>query len=505
VVAGLAAGGLLGLALVTGTPTPRARGATTGNDDALQARVRAELGVFTGWLAANGVRGYVGEVGWPNNADTNRWNALGAKWYADAAAAGVWTTAWATGEWWGCGYKLSVYVWSSCSTMDGTLDTPRSQAAVIESQGAADNRGVNVAGGEFGAPGPLDATSSFSNVNRGVYDQAYHYDLAPSFGYLASRGISLVRLPIRWERVQPSLGGPLDAGEVQRIGAAVSRAQAAGLRVVLDVHNYGAYWLFDGVQGVRRPIGSPSVTIAHFATLWRLLSGSFAGHTGVTGYGLMNEPVGMAGAGQWEQASQAAVTAIRQNADAKLILVPGYNWSGAQQWTSQHPAAWITDPFDNVRYEAHHYFDRDNSGAYLHSYAAEVSDAQSRGYVASPTSTTLAPATTTTVAPTTTTPPSPVDSLAPSAPAWSAATAGRSAVMLSWSPSVDGGGSGLAGYEVFRSASPVGPWAKVATTTATTWVDRTVSRLRVYWYVVRAYDQAGNRSANSPAAAVVVI
>jgi endoglucanase len=77
--------------------------------------------------------------------------------------------------------------------------------------------------------------------------------------------------------------------------------------------------------------------------------------------------------------------------------------------------------------------------------------------------------------------------------------------MLSWSPSVDGGGSGLAGYEVFRSASPVGPWAKVATTTATTWVDRTVSRLRVYWYVVRAYDQAGNRSANSPAAAVVVI
>jgi|GEM_PF-973212 hypothetical protein len=498
-VAGLAATALLSVALVTGAPTPQATGATTGNDDALQSRVRAELGVFTGWLAANRVGGYIGEVGWPNNADTAQWNALAAKWYADAAAAGVWTTAWATGEWWGCGYKLSVYVWSTCSTMDGTLNTARSQAPVIESQAAADNRGVNVAGGEFGTPGPLDATSSFSNANRGAYDQAYHYDLAASFSYLASRGISLVRLPIRWERVQPTLGGPLDAAEVQRIGAAVSRAQAAGLRVILDVHNYGAYWLFDGAQGVRQPIGSASVTVAHFATLWRLLSSSFAGHTGVTGYGLMNEPVGMAGAWQWEQASQAAVTAIRQDGDAKLVLVPGYNWSGAQQWTSQHPVAWIADPSDNVRYEAHHYFDRDNSGAYLNSYAAEVSNAQSRGYAASPTSTT------TTVAPTTTTtaPPA-VDTVAPSAPASLAAIAGRKGVTLYWAASVDGGGSGLAGYEVFRSTSPVGPWTRVATTTGTTWVDRTVSRLTAYWYVVRAYDRAGNRSASSPTATVVV-
>lgn len=494
---------LLSAVLVTAAPTPGASGATTGNDDALQARVRAELAVFTGWLAANGVAGYIGEVGWPNNADTTQWNALAAKWYADAASAGVWTTAWATGEWWGCGYKLSVYVWSTCSSMDGTLNTARSQAPVIESQAAADNRGVNVAGGEFGTPGPLDATSSFSNANRGVYDQAYHYDFAPSFSYLASRGISLVRLPIRWERVQPSLGGPLDAAEVQRIGAAVSRAQAAGLRVILDVHNYGAYWLFNGAQGVRQPIGSPSVTIAHFATLWRLLSASFAGHSGLVGYGLMNEPVGMAGAWQWEQASQEAVTAIRQNGDSKLILVPGYNWSGAQQWTSQHPSAWIADPAGNVRYEAHHYFDRDSSGAYLNSYAAEVSDAQSRGYVASPTSTTVAPSTTTTVVPaTTTTAPPAGDTQAPSAPAWLAAVAGRKGATVYWAASVDGGGSGLAGYEIFRSTSSAGPWTKLATTAGTTWVDRSVSRLTTYWYVVRAYDRAGNRSASSPAATV---
>mgnify|MGYP006160367815 CR=1 FL=1 len=158
---------------------------------------------------------------------------------------------------------------------------------------------------------------------------------------------------------------------------------AAGMRVILDIHNYGAYWLSDGAQGVRRPIGSAEVTVSHFASLWANMSTAFRANAGVAGYGLMNEPVGMAGPVAWEQASQAAVTAIRQNADAKLVLVPGYNWSGAQQWTSQHARAWISDPYANVRYEAHHYFDRDNSGAYLNSYAAEVANAVERGYVAS--------------------------------------------------------------------------------------------------------------------------
>ncbi len=379
-LAAVTATAAVGAGLVLTTTAPAV--ATTDSADALQARVRAELGVFTGWLQANGVQGYIGEVGWSNDADAASWNALATKWYADAAAAGLWTTAWSGGEWWGCGYKLSVYAWSTCSTMDGSLSVARPQASVIEAQAGADRRGLNMSGGDFGTPGPLEVTSSFSNANPGVYNSAYHFDTQQSFNYVASRGISLVRLPVRWERVQPSLGGALDPAEVQRISDAVARASAAGMRVILDIHNYGAYWLSNGSQGVRRPIGSAEVTVAHFASLWANLSTAFKANAGVAGYGLMNEPVGMAGPVAWEQASRAAVTAIRDNADPKVVLVPGYNWSGAQQWTSQHPSAWITDA--NVRYEAHHYFDRDNSGAYLNSYAAEVADAEARGYAASP-------------------------------------------------------------------------------------------------------------------------
>lgn len=497
-VAGAAAALLV--AGVMMAPASPAASAPTDNADALQARVRSELSVFTGWLQANGVQGYIGEVGWPNNADTAAWNALATSWYADAAAAGLWTTAWSAGEWWGCGYKLSVYVWSTCSTMDGSLSVARSQAAVIEAQAGADRRGVNMSGGDFGTPGPLDPTSTFSNANPGTYDSAYHFDTQQSFSYVASRGINLVRVPVRWERVQPVLGGALNAAEVQRIADAVARAGAAGMRVIIDIHNYGAYWLSDGTQGVRRPIGSAEVTVAHFASLWRNLSTAFKANAGVAGYGLMNEPVGMAGPAAWEQASQAAVTAIRQNADSKLVLVAGYNWSGAQQWTNQHPRAWITDA--NIRYEAHHYWDRDNSGAYVNSYAAEVADAQARGYVASPSTTTTAGPTTTTIAPTTTTvPPAGVDTTAPSTPQNVYALASGGKVKVSWKASTDTG-SGVAGYEVYRGPSRSGPFVKVATVTGAGYMDSSVLRRTQYAYYVVAVDGAGNRS---PASGVAVV
>ncbi len=378
--------GLMAVALVTAAIGALAINPAEGSN-ALYSRTRSELALFTNWLRANGAQGYIGEVGWPNNADTPQWNALAQGWYADAAAANLWVSHWSTGEWWGTTYKLSSYVWGA---QGGTLSVPRSPASVIESQ-APERRGVNVNGADFGPFGTgLEPTSTLSNANPGVYNRDWHYDKQESFNYLASRGIRTIRLAFRWERVQPTLGGPLDPTELDRLVAAVGRARSAGLTVILNPQNYAAYWLFDGTQGVRRPIGSASVTKAHFADLWRRLSQQFAGDPGVTGYGLMNEPVGMNGSGGftaaqiWEQASQAAVDAIRSNGDSKVILVPGYQWSHVTQFPVQHPRAWITDPAGNFRYEAHQYFDRNGSGSYSYSYAAEVADAEARGFNAPP-------------------------------------------------------------------------------------------------------------------------
>jgi hypothetical protein len=83
---------------------------------------------------------------------------------------------------------------------------------------------------------------------------------------------------------------------------------------------------------------------------------------------------------QWEEASQDCVTAIRANQDTAAVYVPGVAFSGAQSWTRNHPAPWINDPADAVVYEAHYYFDRDNSGTYRHRFAAEEADAVRRGF-----------------------------------------------------------------------------------------------------------------------------
>ncbi len=504
------------LALAIGSVMVRASGPAVGEitgSDALHSRVRAELASFTNWLRTNGAQGYVGEVGWPNNADTGQWNTLAQAWYEDAAAAGLWVSNWSTGEWFGSSYKLSSYVWA---TQDGALAVARSPASVIEAQAETERAGVNVAGGEFGPLGTgLAPTSTLSNAKLGVYNKDYHYDKQESFNYLASRGIRTVRLPFRWERIQPNLGGPLDPTELGRLDAAVGRARSAGLDVILDLHNYAAYWLFDGTQGVRQAIGSAAVTQAHFADLWGRLSQQFATDPAVIAYGLMNEPVGIApssgftSAQIWEQASQGALDAIRANGDTKLVMVPGYLWAGAQVFAAQHPKTWISDSAANFRYEVHHYFDRDNSGRYSYSYEAEVANAEARSYIGLPTtSTTAAPpsTTTTTVTLATTTPsstttntvkPADTDTVAPSAPSNLEAKGARRKVVLSWSGSIDTGGSGVAGYEVWRATSASGPYALVASTASPSYQDVSVRKRVTYRYVVYAYDGSGNRSAAS--------
>jgi N-acetylmuramoyl-L-alanine amidase/Fibronectin type III domain len=115
---------------------------------------------------------------------------------------------------------------------------------------------------------------------------------------------------------------------------------------------------------------------------------------------------------------------------------------------------------------------------------------------ASTTTTTSSTTTTTTSTTTTTTAPA-ADTTPPSAPGTLATTSGNRKIILTWGASTDAGGSGLAGYEIFRSNSSGGPFTIIATTTKTSYNNVGLSRNRAYWYYVRAYDKAGNRSASS--------
>jgi hypothetical protein len=391
VAAGLA---LVTLAACTPVVSPPARPPTTRPPSTactagpVAARAVAVLREFTGWLRREGVAGVIGEVGWPTWAPT--WNAVGERWFRAADAARVGAISWATGEWWQTTYPLSPYVASS----DGSpVNTARLGAAVLEAHLAtAPWRGISVAGAEFGTPGPLETpTARFSNAKPGTDNDAYHYDQAGTFTYLWSRGIRLVRLPFRWERIQPQLGQPLDPDELGRLQVAVGHANAAGLQVILDVHNFGAYWLDAGGNGVRQPVGSTAAPSGAFADLWTRLATAFAASSpSAVAYGLMAEPVELGGATEradaliWESVSQEAVSAIRTVDTTHTILVPGSEWSAAHGWARRHPVAWITDPAGKTIYEAHQYFDADSSGHYQQSYATEVQQAAAAGWSTKP-------------------------------------------------------------------------------------------------------------------------
>jgi len=366
---------VLALVAVAGGVTAAALALRPGDEaasprDALEAETLAELQVFANWLSRHDVRGYIGEVGWPDDArgEAEDWNRLAEAWYDRAEGAALWVTAWAVSGWFAADYPLAVYDAGPAGL------APSSQAEVVERR--PPHRlltGVSVAGGEFGTE-----SASFSNAAPGIYGQAYRYEPAETFEYLAERGLALVRLPFRWERVQPRLGDALDSAEVSRIATTVARAHAAGLEVVLDLHNYGEYRTADGPLRLGGEISD-----AQFADTWRRLAVAFGDVPGIAGYGLMNEPAQVQSREQraersWESASQAAVSAIRATGDRRTVFVSGYPWGSVHDWPSHHPRPWIIDPADDVRYEAHHYWDGDRSGTYTATYAEELAAARRR-------------------------------------------------------------------------------------------------------------------------------
>lgn len=236
------------------------------------------------------------------------------------------------------------------------------------------SHGVALAGAEFGVE-----KASFSNAEPGLYGKDYVYSGERTVKYFAQQGIKMFRIPFRWERIQPALGGELNKDELARLKTVVQWAGANGCHVILDVHNYGRYRLYNpATKKVDECIidhaddGKPKIVRKHFADLWKRLAAEFAGNPAVAAYGLMNEPHDMATA-DWKKISQAAVDAVRTVDRKKLILVCGDGWANAHRFGEVNgPDAWIEDPVKRTGYEAHCYLDSDFSGTYKLSYSEEL-------------------------------------------------------------------------------------------------------------------------------------
>lgn len=107
-----------------------------------------------------------------------------------------------------------------------------------------------------------------------------------------------------------------------------------------------------------------------FQDVWNRLAAHYANETAIYGYDLMNEPEGTGNT--WYIAAQYGVNGVRQSDISHYILVEGDNWAHPSSWATNNPNLNIADSTGRIIYEAHCYFDSDQSGTYAKTYDQEL-------------------------------------------------------------------------------------------------------------------------------------
>ncbi|MHC2068223.1 glycoside hydrolase family 5 protein [Bremerella sp. T1] len=231
---------------------------------------------------------------------------------------------------------------------------------------------VNLAGAEFGMQQP-----GYSNENPGKLHQDYTFNSLATVRYFAERGIRTFRVPIAWERLQPNLRQDLNKEYLSNILLLLTWLEECDATAIIDLHNYCRYRIAHRKKVVEAVMdetydGKVLVSTADLCDLWRRLATALSPRESVACFGIMNEPHDL-GSLDWKAASNSVVDAIRQVDQQKWIAVCGRSWASAARFQSANGnKPWISDVANKTVYEAHAYFDSDQSGKYRLSYDEEL-------------------------------------------------------------------------------------------------------------------------------------
>ncbi|PCD00051.1 glycoside hydrolase family 5 protein [Halopseudomonas pelagia] len=204
--------------------------------------------------------------------------------------------------------------------------------------------GLNVAGAEF-----------TGNQLPGKHGTHYFF---PPKGYFAEwrkKGITMVRFPLKWERLQASLNAELDPVYSGLVDKMLDQAAENDIRIILDVHNYARY------RG--KVIGTAETPISAYHDLMSRIAERWHKHPALYAYDIMNEPYGADD--KWPPTAQAGIDGIRKHDMQRPLLIEGTSWSSAARWPRYADALLeLEDPADNIIFSAHLYIDSDASGSY---------------------------------------------------------------------------------------------------------------------------------------------
>ena len=192
-------------------------------------------------------------------------------------------------------------------------------------------------------------------------DTVYVLSGEDTLKYFTGKGIHTFRLPMNWNRLQPRIGGPLDAAKLAELETFLDRADSFDARVIADLHMFGRR---DGTA-----IGAPGLPPSALVSFWTQFAKRFRGR--FAGYDIMNEPHDMPDRKVWPETAQATVDSIRTIDRDTAIYVEGDDWSNAGSWQQSNGDLAIHDPSNRIIYSAHVYFDHDNSGQYRTDYDSD--------------------------------------------------------------------------------------------------------------------------------------
>jgi aryl-phospho-beta-D-glucosidase BglC (GH1 family) len=134
---------------------------------------------------------------------------------------------------------------------------------------------------------------------------------------IRAEGFSTVRLPVGFSLhagTQPPYA--IDPAFMARVRHVVETNLAAGLNVIIDMHNYDALF------------ADPAANRDRLAGLWRQVAAEFRNAPDNLWFELINEPHGaLDDSNLWETLGPA-LAAVRESNPTRPVIVGGQNWSG---------------------------------------------------------------------------------------------------------------------------------------------------------------------------------
>jgi endoglucanase len=207
--------------------------------------------------------------------------------------------------------------------------------------------GVNEASGEFGV---------------GNYNFKYAYPGRDRLSWATAQGFGIIRVPFLYQNIQASSSARLNEGAMRQLDAVMNECSVQRIVCLLDMHNYGSYYLDDSPGGQGLP-GTVGVSNARLANLWAQIANRYKNNSYVW-FDLMNEPNKQT-ALEWVKTDNALAAAIRATGARNKIIFQGTAWDGAWKWETSGNATQLLkayDPGNNYAFEAHQYLDGNGSG-----------------------------------------------------------------------------------------------------------------------------------------------